>query len=453
MAIKFIGKFPFITTSSRRIVPFDFYNNLFTPLGSSVIDWTQFIIDSKQNYAELLRAYNTLSEVASPYNYWAENSGKVKFKVFRTIGEDREEITNPNDPLVKLLNNPNKYMGWNEFKANNLIYFKLLGQSYLNFIGSEVGTGTPTSIYLLPPQNMLIKLKGVDNLNRLSLDFRELEIQEYALKLSETKTKPIPVEQILHLKAPNPNFDNGSFLFGQSSLVSAQYAINSIYAGYSAKVGLYKNGPKTVFSLNPPSGSEFGSFELPDTKDVEAEQKRMAKYGIEEGQWQNFISKLPITANQLSYNVRQLQINENNIRDFQVVCAAIGIDSRLLGDPSSATFANQEAAVKKFFQGVFMSGEKAFFHDLTTYMQTFKAWSNLIVEPDFSDIPELAESEKDLQEILLPEVEKGLLTRKFYLDKRGLDTEDLPDEFDEYATLNGNTWQPLAQDEIEGAES
>ena len=453
MAIQFIGKWPFITTKNKRITPFDFYNNLFTSLGNSTIQWHKFIEDSKQNYEELLRSYNTLAEISSPLNFWAENSGKVTWKQFKEVGNELEEIRDPNDSLNKLLSNPNIYLGYNEFKSNILINNKLFGNNYINFIGSEVGTGTPTSMFLLPPQNMGIKVSGIDDLKNYEGDFRQLDIDSYMfiLNSNQNKFKKIPKEEILHLRTTNPNYTNGSFLFGQSPLVSAQYSINAIYSGYSAKVGLYKNGPKTILSLNPGNSNEYNSLELPNDTDILTEQNRISKYGLEEGQWHSIISKLPLNANRLSYNVGELQINENNIRDFQVICSAIGIDSRLLGDPSSATFANQEQSEKKFYQGTFTANENAFFDDLTKYIRTFKEWNNRILKPDFSAIPQLAEAESDIQEILMPDVEKGLITRSYYLGQRGMSTEDLPQEYNEYYTYNNGLWNPVKnmQDETE----
>jgi phage portal protein BeeE len=328
-----------------------------------------------------------------------------------------------------------------------------MGNTYINLVGKDVFNKTPTTMYVLPSQNTKVAIKGMKN-ERFEGDFRSSELLHYVFVISESpeRTVIIPKEQMLHLRTINPNYKDGSFLYGISPLVSAQYPVNAIYSGYSAKVGLYQNGPKTILSPNFPGNAEYGSFSLPDGEQIEAEQKRLQKYGLEEGQWQTVISKIALNANRLSYNISELRINENNIKDIQAICSAIGIDSRLLGDPSSSTFSNQEQSEKKFFQGTFMAYENNFFNDLTQKVRTYEAWKNRIIKPDFSDIPQLAESEQDLQDILLPNVEKGLMTREQYLMALGESTEDIPNEFREYYTYNNGTWIPVNSEQNENIQ-
>jgi hypothetical protein len=193
--------------------------------------------------------------------------------------------------------------------------------------------------------------------------------------------------------------------------------IQSIEEGYSAKVGIYKHGPRAVFSSKGGGMGEIGVF-TDDTQNIK--EKIATEYGLTEGLYQILVTDMPLDVHVIGKNIKELAIVENNLSDFQKICSVLSIPSLILSDNEGATFANVKEAKTMFFNGVFKSLVNSTFEALTLFFKQFE--KEIEIVPDFSNIPEILEVEKKEQANLIELCKLGLITRNELLIMLGYST-------------------------------
>ncbi len=393
--------------------------------GSYNVDWTN-IYTAQQNNKLLINYFNNLGEVAAPVLKYSDGAGQI------TIDTDDEEVK-------KLLKSPNYYQGWNEFFSLIELYKRLLGESIIDaFAPTKLDEELtlrkkPESLFCLSPEYMGI----VTNKNK---DFRFNLIEKYIFDPKEPDKKDaieISPENILHLKEVNPNFQKNQYLFGLSRYSGTYRNIESIIAGYDAKVNLYKNGPRLI--ITGKTQGEFAS--MAKSEDIETVQTAMSKYGHGKDKYNNLITDVPLDVHNASLNVQQLQINEMNDSDFRRLCDVQNIDSKVFSDSSSSTFSNKEMALKDFYNNAFRSEIDGTVKDLETYLDRW--WPGLELVPNYSQISEIIAANLEENQRLLEDCKLGLITRNTYFEAIGKERVN-EQGFDEYYFyLNG--WYPLIQ--------
>ena len=411
---------PFKSSKSQIYNPY----SIFT-FGSSSVKFKK-IYKASQDNELLIEYFNNVAEVAAPPLKYADGAGQVGFKT-----ENKE--------VKKLLTTPNYYQGWNEFFSLLILYDALLGNSLVDAFTPGIMNNSgaiekkPSDLFVLSPQFTGIKVKEGEQ------DFRDNIIERYVFDSKEEKKKSLIIapENILHLKEVNPNFKDNQFLFGESRYAGCYRNIESIIEGYGAKVNLYKNGPQLIIT-----GKSQGDFAATaKTEDINTVQKAMKKYGMGDGQFRNLITDVPLDVKNASLNVAQMQILQNNQHDFDRLCDAQGIDSKVFS--KEAKFEDKKSALAEFYNNAFRSKIDSRFNDIQTYLQRW--WPDLDdLEPDYSQIAEIVKANNEESERLLKDAEKGLITRNEYLEAIG--KEERPEkEFNELFFLTGNGWVPLTQ--------
>jgi len=228
-------------------------------------------------------------------------------------------------------------------------------------------------------------------------------------------------------------------LYGISKLVSASKNIRSLESGYGAKVGLYENGPSVI--ITGKTQGEFASMNMQSEESVNQVQERFnKKYGLQENQYRIMATDIPLDVKMISMDFGQLQLNENNTRDFERICALFDVDSLVVGASSGSTFSNKETAEKSFYNGSFRRNIEDIIHNLTSLIQRFDP--SLVLKPSYVNISQIVEEQKKWDEQLLSLTEKGLMTRNQYLEETGWASVNVP-EFNEYYTYSGMGWMPV----------
>ena len=398
--------------------------------GSTSVTWAQ-LFSSNQNNEELLRIYNEVAEVFAPINYFARNSGNVKFNIYERNAKGEDVlIINTDDKLFKLLTKPNNLQGWNEFYSQTITNYKLFGNVFLNFAAAE--GYTPKEIFILPATTQILTNKA-----NYSVDFRRVEIKSY-----KTEFATINENEVLHLKNTNPNFTNGNFLFGLSELVSCSKAISNIEKGYSVRGSMYENGPEWLVSATDANKkNEYSNAATPD--EIKERQKKFSeKYGQTLGKWRFMFLDMAHNATNVSTDLNKLGIEKSNLADFQTICSVIGVPSILLSDTTGSTYSNQAEVSKRWYENEFASLNNSIFEDLTTYVRGIKGWENRIIKPDYSNIPQLQKNVNEKKETYESMVFSGLITRNEYLKKIGEPANENT-EFDELRIYNNGSWTEL----------
>jgi phage portal protein BeeE len=423
--------------------------NFIAPLGTQkpmmvIMNGQKYFFEKLNNEKDaseyLIKKYNTLNEVAAPINKMAEFGSVVEPELYDANDEYIEETS----PLYKAILSPNKYQNWQEFYKKHLIYRILLGQSYVNSYG-YTSPNLAFELKLLPPQYTTIHLKN-------KYDFRNLEIEYYEVKMNGfNDLKITDIETVMHVKNTSPNFGTEADLYGYSKLLGCVHNIESIEAGYQAKVGLYKHGPRVI--ITGKSQGEFASANLQSNEDVQQLQNRInTEYGLQTNQFSVMITDIPLDVSTVSMDMGQLKINENNIADFQSICRALDIDSRVLSDVSSSTFSNVEMAFDSFLNGSFKILIENDYAQWSQWLSILYK-QKLTLKPNFENIPAIVKKQNEGNDKIILMAKDGLLTRNEALIRINEEPVSNP-EFDEYFAYNTQNaaWKPVLveQETMEG---
>ncbi len=421
----------------------------FNGLGQIDVSYWQ-LMDKHVNYKLLIQKLNELAELYIPVQYWAKQSEKVKYKIYRKDSGKEVELKQQNQ-LSKLLEKPNQFQGWNEFYRDIVAYKKAFGNSYINAFAPERVSGrTPQRLFNMPPQHAVLYVNNIDDKGRnnatqiLNGDFRFIRPAYYEFQHEGTNIRP-SAEDVLHLKEYNHNFDNGQFIYGFSPIAPLARNITNIENAYDAKNKQYKS-PLGMFYNAAKDAQMAGYINNPNEQD--AAQERIEKFGMTKGQHPfMYAGGVSLGFTQIESQVQNLAIPENIASDFDKICMALNIPTILLtsSDAIQSTYTNKAEARQAFFEGAFKAEHNAIFNDLNAFLQQYPAFENYIIYPDFSAIPELQSDVSKTQERELVNVQAGLITRNQYLDAIDRPTVDKP-EFDEYYYYTDKDgWQPVSQ--------
>lgn len=174
---------------------------------TAIVPYVVKIVEDEKTYKRLKRFPNNPTY-----------SQKLKIKQLETKAYKND--TELPFPLEK----PNPTQTWSDIWQLYKIYLKVCGNVYFYKMAPEEGMnkGVPLQLYVLPAHWVQIVLK--QGANMLST---ESPIDYYILNHGDISIK-FKVENIIHIKRPNPFFNlNGSHLYGYSELMAAIRNINS----------------------------------------------------------------------------------------------------------------------------------------------------------------------------------------------------------------------------------
>jgi len=383
--------------------------SIFQPFGFSTYNF-QKLYQIQQNNTLLIDYFNNIAEVSAPVMKYVDGASQIK-------------VTTNIPEVDKLLLNPNNYQSWDDFFSLAILYKRLLGNTIINaFAPIDLFTATtkPKQLFILSPQFTAIQVKE-------NKDWRQTIIEKYVFDSSEVNKEAISTdpELILHLKESNPNFLNNQYFYGESRFCACGKNIESITNSYGAKIKLYTSGPRLI--ITGKSQGEFAAANVSDN--IEVVQKAMSRYGTGADQYPNLVTDIPLDVFNASLNVQQLQLNENNAADFQRICDAQNMDSKIFSDSTNSTYNNKKEAEKSFYNNGFKSEINGSITDIMEWLK--KWWPNLEYTIDYSGISQITEANIEENNRMLEDCKLGLMTRNQYNLAIGKE-EILEPEFNEY---------------------
>lgn len=344
-----------------------------------------------QNDELLINMFDTVPEFGAPIDYIATVFASMNFKSIKYDKKGNEELVSIPE-FDNLLAQPNPYQNNSDFLKTACIQYFLNGQCYINkFIG--IGLRKPSYLFLLPPQYTSIvfekmQLNSVDP----NADFRTNKIIAYKLKYGYSFEKNIDINDIIHIKDSQVNFDDGKYAKGSSRGYKAIMAAKSLKAGYEAKYVIYHNrGMMGFFKNNDPDGH------LMDNK----EKNRLLdtlknKFGLRQGQYLFDYINHNIDYVNVDIDFAGLRINENNEADFRSVCKALKFPPSLLSDNRVALLRDAPAQGKKLYNDVVLPFAIDFWEKMSIGLGL--AEQGIWYVPDISNIDILQEDmEKKLR--------------------------------------------------------
>lgn len=234
--------------------------------------------------------------------------------------------------------------------------------------------------------------------------------------------------EILHSNAPNVDPMKG-LIFGQATALSLIRPLSNIDMAYESRNVIMKNrGMRVIIS----SGKKDANANLTLMGDEgKAVKEAMKNYGMREGQKQFFFSESPLTVVPIDQDVSKLGLFEEIQSDSMMVGNAFGVPATLLSlTIKGATYENQEASVRRLYQGALIPEADDDIISMSNFMNLEE--TDWMVVPNFDQVPALQQlkenATKTKSERLLSELGSKVITIAEYREQMGYGPMIITDE-------------------------
>ena len=319
-----MGLFDFLNTKKSGPVKFsERFNSLFLQRLGKVSSYE----DDNRTYIE--QGYQKNPIVYAITQNIVKNASRVRWYI---KDKDGNEVTVP--LLSDLMKRPNVMQSWQDFIQDALTHKILEGNS---FVTGEFGRGVNSDKY-----NTLYSIPSEDIQIIATNDFRG--IQGYKLDFAWAEDTMIPATDVLHLRNPNPDFDEtDNWLFGQSSFRAAKKSIQAYNESLDAGVWYLANkGAQKILTYKE-------DYELPpEAEDALKSKLRAQAQGTKNN------GNIPIIDGDfdvvdISSNAADLLVLEQRDQAAMEICNVIGFPSQLIG-LNNATYQNAKEAKKGLWE-------------------------------------------------------------------------------------------------------
>jgi len=357
------------------------------------------------NDAALVAMYNTLPEVQIPINYLIGNMSNIKFNHVKLLS-DGTPVVLKNSYQMKTLSQPNQFDITTSLFIKRYFLNKLvLGTGYVNRI--EGLKDMFTQLYVLPTASTSEKFNVVSK-----KDMRLNSISSYVTDFGFGQIELAADTVVADREATFYSLANQSN--HGSRLMSAIAASDSLRYNYEAKVKLYKDRG-ALGIISPREGASL------QTKTA-ADKIRSAYYsqnGITTGKDPFLFTTSAVDYVPITFDAASLQLSENRISDFNIICSLMGVDSVIFGVTAS-TFSNKEWAEKDFWLTTAMPTFNSFLQFLAIVFNLPKDEAFLA---DYNDIAILQSDNKDKVSIFSTMFKDGVITKEEYRKGMNIDKE------------------------------
>lgn len=322
------------------------------------------------------------SDVFSVLSWIASKSAEIPWKLYK-INKDGEKIEMLSHEALDVWKRPNYRQGGHEFREEAFLFYLATGNSFTHGISPDNGLnrGKWKELFNLPAHHTEIVSGGWQQ-----------PIKSYKLHGDFKNENPIDPKTVLHMKTPNLEYEGGAYLYGVSSLRAAVMAVTSSNDAYMTKAATFQN--KGVNGVISPDGkAEDEMFEGALRR---IEQRLLKKYSGPHNAGKLAAVDTPIKWTPIGQSLVDLAILESIDADLRTICRAFKIDSKVLNDPKASTYNNVTEARKAAYTDAIMPMLNKFRDEVNRWF-TPKFGEDLIMEPDYSQVPEMQE---DLNELV-----------------------------------------------------
>lgn len=293
------------------------------------------------NYDENARTYIEQGYQQNPIVYAIASNIARSGSQARWYIKDKRTGQEVNHPVLsRVMEKPNSDKTWVDL-MQDLLTDKIVGGN--SFLSHEVSVGglndgMTNFLYRLPYEDMQIiptkDLRGISG---------------YQVDSAWTEGEIIPADEVLHLKNPNPDFDEaGTFLFGQSAFRAASRSIQTYNEALDTGVWFLANkgSQKLLFNKNPEQ--ELG----PEGADALKNKLRQQSQGPKNSANIPFIDE-EVGVLDISASAQDALVLEQKESAAREIAACIGFPISLLGY-ADATYQNAKEAKKSLWGSVIM---------------------------------------------------------------------------------------------------
>ena len=295
-------------------------------------------LGSVQNYNDRNRTYIDQGYQSNPIVYSiTSNVAKAGSKAPWVIkSKDTGKVVN-NLLLRELMESPNPDKSWSDFIQDLLTHKILTGNAFAAWeLGSGLNEGKPLHLYSIPSEQMQIVISE-----------DQKGISGYQLDFAWSDTNIIPASDVLHVKAPNPDYDEeGDWLYGQSPFRAARRSIQTYNESLETGVWFLENKGAQVVLTNKDSEIELS----PEALDEFKKQFRMQSQGAKNA------GNIPIVDGDLGKidigsSAADLLVLEQRDKAALEICNVMNFPATLIG-LNDATYQNAKEAKKALWESV-----------------------------------------------------------------------------------------------------
>ena len=328
-------------------------------------------IGEDDNYLDY--GYNANANLYSIISWIYNRASEIPFKIAIYNGTEKVDETKDH-PVLELLECPNKYEGRKEFMQKVYGMYDVFGNSYI-YAPRVEGTsmnGMFNEMYVMPSNDVEINA---------GTNFME-PIVGYTLD-NDLAHKVMRFEDVLHMKYPNLDYENGQEWYGLSPL---QVALNRLKADAEREelqANNYTNSgasgiatPKTLSGDRPLPEDLTGRMARDINNKVRDKNNRIA------------VTNFPFDYLQLGLTANDMQLIEDAKWSLKTLCNLYHMPSQLFNDADSSTYNNMREVRKAAIVNAVIPKVNSFTTEFNRmWISTFG--DNIRLEADVSEIPEL----------------------------------------------------------------
>jgi HK97 family phage portal protein len=316
------------------------------------------------------------------------------------------------------MESPNPTQTWSDIWGLYETYMDITGNYYQYSMSPKDGInkGVPMLTYVLPAHLMQIVLKP--NAGMLTIE----NPIDYYMLIEGNQYIRFEVEDVIHVKYPNPNFDlQGSHLYGMSPLRSALRNINSQNSAIDTNIKTLQSAGAFgfVYGKGTPWTNEQATSMKEKLVEMDASPERLSKIAGASGE---------VGFQRISLTTDELKPFDYLAWDRDTICNVLNFPSKLLNkDTSGALSNNDNSDARKQLITDAIKPNLCLLQDALnkSWIPRFKGYENSIIEWDVTELPEMQVDMKIQAEALnliaVTENEKRVVFGYETLDIDGMD--------------------------------
>ncbi len=363
-------------------------------------------INTRKDITELIRLGLSNENESTARNYidYVNEGYKTNPVVYACIRQIQNSLTAlnfvildngepiPNDAAVppaveqvrSLLQRPNPQQAFPEFIKLWVTQLLLGGTTYIETSGlgiqqiglRERAKGSP-EFWLVRPDRVTIRFKG-------------RELLDYVIDQHQPEQHVLKPDSMFHIKMPNP----GKEMTGTPPLQSAIMAILSLNDALKFNRNLLKNAAVPALLLL------LKTTKLLDRASRKAiEQEFNEQYRGTDNAGGVIVQNAESSElHELSKTPRDMMWSETHRESMRHICAVLGVPSVLLGDPTSRTYSNMQAAQEDMYINTTLPLGRLYISEKEHYLWPILKLSDTRygLDIDTSDVPALSENTDSL---------------------------------------------------------
>jgi len=365
-----------------------------------------------------LKVYKVVDEEAmkqyqdelSKKNYSTKALVKQQFLKSKAL-----ELVDPENPLQKLLDNPNDQYSKTEYREGFHTFLLATGNSYVYTPLIEFGAnaGKPTEMWLSPSQYMSLQVS----------DTWPRRVLGYRLQIAEVVN--IPVEEMMHTRYFNPQYNYvGNELIGLSPLTAGSKILDRGDSETDYSVNAFQNsGISGIVYNESVSGDDVEEGAL----------SKMKTDFYNEASGVTNARKLLFQAGKIGYTAIGLSPVDMDVitsmkLTFKKLCNLFGVSDRLFNNDATGSEISVDIAYKDLYTNAALPGAYAerdtYNLHLVPKFNTGK--EKYFIDVDITGIAELQDDMKDMATVYnsLPIMNPSVIAKAF-----GWDTDDVEDKW------------------------